>query len=194
MKTKTAKPAAPAEPTWEHRGHTITLTTAGAFQAKVNARHIAGPSLDAIKKKIDGFFKFEAFTAIDLTFHPNIYKSANPKNPAIRQVAVIGVTAKGGRGHGIMFVGEATPKPIYGGRGGEYAVLYPDTPECRTAYTTYMDVCVENQKLKRLMDHAEAELRVKIPHIKAASFINAGNKIVVEFHDPPMRLRLDDDD
>lgn len=176
-------PVSRAELTAADRGHTITLATSGTFHTKVNERHISGPSLDAIKKKVNDVDDIQPapFTALELNICLSYGKLPEV---GIRTVSVTSVDRGGhGRYHRAGFVGEAKPKKNrYQTKGSEtFAVLYPDTPECRSAYIDYMNAQVETARIEEERKKIERALYIKIPRYEINTFLENGNRLVAEY-------------
>lgn len=179
----TVKPTPADAPTWEHRGRTITLDERGTFHTKVNNKHISGPSLDSLKKRINELddVQPEPFEALELNFH-----LSNGKRPeiGIRTVSVRSVE-KGGRSKydRAGFIGEAKPKKAYHRKGDaeSFTVLHPNTPECREAYKAYMDALVETARIEEERNKIVRYLFQKIPRYEIGTFLENGNRLVAEY-------------
>lgn len=149
-------------PKFEHKGHEITiLASSGEFYAKVAGASIRKPSLDAMRKYIDGVIrsKFEPFAALD---HPD--HSADKADKARGYVPAIVTGIKKdeySRSGALKFIVE--------GRGDRRQVMV-DTPENRAAAEAYTAYAAESDRIRNERQAERERLRGLIQWINASEF------------------------
>ena len=139
-------------PTLTHNGIDITITPSGQFVAVKNGERIVAPSLQAIKKKLDGRGKFVSFVALK----PQSYYS-----DSLKEITVIGI--KEPRANSSSWRQKRKWK-LADGNTADF--VYENSEENIQAYSAWKALLkkhsVEREALQKAQGEAEAVLEEKL--------------------------------
>ena len=137
---------------FEHSGTKIILTEQGEFTASINGKLVRTPSLDSMKKRIDGANAFQPFPAI-----------VNSRGGKFEEATVTGIAKPRGKkswSNGPQFI-------IQGGK--QHSVVY--SPDSLSAIREWERIVEENKRLdderRKLADDAwQAVVRIEAKNFK----------------------------